>query len=166
MIRNKTLIWILLALSAILIAAGLLFLCAASVRAGRLWLAIALIVLGGGLAAWGGASLRRLRELEPERVADRIVELVRRRGDTEITLADAVGSLSVPHETAEAALGVLAGRQLVERQRRQDRDVFVFPQLRESKVLRQCPYCGSEFSVKTPVHKCPNCGATLELTRE
>ena len=110
--------------------------------------------------------MRRLRDLDPERVADRVVELVRRRGDTEITLADVVGSLQVPHETAEAAMGVLAGRQLIQRERREDRDVFVFPELRVSKVVRQCPYCHSEFSVKTPVHKCPNCGATLEVARE
>ena len=49
-------------------------------------------------------------------LADRIVELVRRRGDTETTLADVVGSLQVPHETAEAAMGVLAGRQPAEHQ--------------------------------------------------
>ena len=164
--QNKTVIWIVLIVAVLLLATGLLFLCASSVVAGRLWLSIALIVIGGGLAAWGGVSLRRLRDLDPERVADRVVELVRRRGDTETTLADIVGSLEVPHETAEAAMVVLAGRQLVQRERREDRDVFVFPQLRVSKVVRQCPYCHSEFSVKTPVHKCPNCGASLELAKE
>ena len=164
--QNKTVVWVGLVVSVVLLAVGLLFLCASSVSAGRLWLAIALIVIGGGLAAWSGTSLRRLRDLDPERVADRVVELVRRRGDTEITLADVVGSLQVPHETAEAAMGVLAGRQLIQRERREDRDVFVFPELRVSKVVRQCPYCHSEFSVKTPVHKCPNCGATLEVARE
>ena len=164
--KNRTLIIIVLVVSVLLLSVGLLFLCASTRAPGRLWLSIALVVIGGGLAAWSGVSLRRLRNLEPERVADRIVELVRRRGDTETTLADVVGSLQVPHETAEAAMGVLAGRQLVQRERREDRDVFVFPQLRVSKMVRQCPYCHSEFSVKTPVHKCPNCGASLELTKE
>jgi hypothetical protein len=164
--QNKTVTWVVLVISVLLLATGLLFLCASSVDAGRLWLSIALIVIGGGLAAWSGISLRRQRNLDPERVADRIVELVRHRGDTETTLADVVGSLEVPHETAEAAMGVLAGRQLVQRERREDRDFFVFPQLRVSKMVRQCPYCNSEFSVKTPVHKCPNCGASLELAKE
>ena len=164
--QNKTLIVVVLVVSVLLLATGLLFLCASSLNPGRLWLSIALVVIGGGLAAWSGVSLRRLRDLDPERVADRIVEMVRRRGDTETTLADVVGSLQVPHETAEAAMGVLAGRQLVQRERREDRDVFVFPQLRVSKFVRQCPYCHSEFSVKTPVHKCPNCGAALEVTKE
>jgi membrane protein implicated in regulation of membrane protease activity len=164
--QNKTVVVIVLVASVVLLSLGLLFLCASSLNPGRLWLSIALVVIGGGLAVWSGVSLRRLRDLNPERVADRIVELVRRRGDTETTLADVVGSLQVPHETAEAAMGVLAGRQLVQRERRADRDVFVFPQLRVSKIVRQCPYCHSEFSVKTPVHKCPNCGASLELAKE
>ena len=164
--QNKTVVWILLVVSVLLLAAGLLFLCAATVQPGRWWLAALLILIGGGLATWSGTSLRRLRDLEPERVADRVVELVRQRGDTEITLADVVGSIEVPHETAQAAMGVLANRQLVERRRREDRDVYVFPQLRVSKVVRQCPYCGSEYSVKTPVHECPNCGASLEVIKE
>jgi len=164
--QNKTAIWVIFIISVVMLAAGLLFLCAATAQPGRWWLAALLIVIGGGLAAWSGTSLRRLRDLEPARVADRIIELVRHRGDTEITLADVVGSLEVPHETAQAAMEVLSNRQLVERQRREDRDVYVFPQLRVSKVVRQCPYCGSEYSVKTPVHECPNCGATLEVTKE
>jgi len=149
-----------------LLAGGLLFLCAASTNPGRLWLALVLLVLGAGLAAWSGTAIRRLRELDPQRLADRILELVRRRGDDEITQADIIGSLGVPADAAEQAIGVLAGRQLVERQRRQDRDVLVFPQLRAGKVMRKCPYCGSEFSVKTPLHKCPNCGGDLDVVKD
>jgi len=164
--RNKTIAYVALIAAIALLAGGLLFLCAATRAPGRLWLALALLVLGVALAAWAGVTLRRLRDLDPEHVADRVVELVRRRGDDEITEADIIGSLGVPAETAQQAVGVLAGRQLIERQRRGDRDVLVFPQLRASKVARRCPYCGSAFSVKTPLHKCPNCGATLEVGKD
>ena len=31
--------------------------------------------------------------------------------------------------------------------------------------VAECPYCGTEFSVKTPVHRCPHCGGDLRLER-
>jgi hypothetical protein len=43
---------------------------------------------------------------------------------------------------------------------------YAFPGLEETKVVRRCAYCGNEFSVKTPLHKCPNCGGDLELVRD
>jgi len=163
--RNKTLAYVALVIGVLLLTGGLLFLCAATRAPSRTWLSAALLALGVALVAWAGVTLRRLLDLNPERVADRVLELVRRRGDDEITEADIVGSLGVPMDVAQQAVGVLAGRQLIERQRRGDRDVLVFPQLRASKVVRRCPYCGSSFSVKTPAHKCPNCGAPLEISK-
>ena len=52
------------------------------------------------------------------------------------------------------------------RERGPEKDLYVFPGLVEVKVARRCAYCGSEFSVKKPLHKCPNCGGELELVRE
>ena len=164
--RAKTVAFAVLGVAVVLLAVGLLFLCAATTTPSRLWLALVLLALGAGLAVWAGVTLRRLRDLEPERVADRVVELVCRRGDDEITEADIIGSLGVPSDVAAQAVGVLSARQLIQRQRRGDRDVLIFPALRAGKVVRRCPYCGSEFSVKTALHKCPNCGATLELGKD
>jgi Zn finger protein HypA/HybF involved in hydrogenase expression len=49
---------------------------------------------------------------------------------------------------------------------REGREAYVFPELKETKVVCRCAYCGNEFSVKTPLHKCPNCSGDLELVRE
>jgi len=43
--------------------------------------------------------------------------------------------------------------------------VYVFPNLKESKVERRCPYCGAQFPVKQALAQCPNCGGNLELKR-
>jgi Zn finger protein HypA/HybF involved in hydrogenase expression len=162
---NKTLAWVAIIVSVVVLAGGLVFLMSAN-RASRFLLAFVLLGMGVALVAWGGTTLRRLRSLDPERVADRIIELVRRRGATEITQADIVGSLGVSNEIALEAIGVLSRRQAIERRRHEDRDIFYFPQLRESRAVRRCPYCGSEFSVKTPLQKCPNCGANLEVEKK
>ena len=89
-----------------------------------------------------------------------------RAGDAEVTLSQAVSELSVPDEAAVAAQNLLERRGQAYRERRGEREFYVFPGLKPSKVARKCPYCGGEFSVKTPVYKCPHCGGDLKLERE
>ena len=154
-----------LILAAGLLAVGLLFLCAASQQPTRLVLGLALLGLGGGLAAWSGLSLRRMRELDPEHLSDRITGLAR-AGQAEVSLSQVVAELGVPDEAAQAALDLLESRDQCYRERREGRELYVFPGLKESKVARRCPYCGNEFSVKTSVYKCPHCGGDLKLVRQ
>jgi hypothetical protein len=154
-----------LLISVILLILGLLFLCAATRQSSRLLLAGALLLIGGGLATWSGLTLRRLRELEPENLSDRITELVQAGGSTEVTLSQVVAELGVPDESALAALSLLEQRGQCYREHREERDIYLFPGLKPSMVRRRCPYCGSEFSVKTPLYRCPNCGGDLHLER-
>jgi rubrerythrin len=106
-----------------------------------------------------------LSDIEPKRLADRIVEMVRMQGKFETTAAEAVAGLAAPAASVQAALEVLQSRGEVEPEQREDRRVYVFPNLKESKVERRCPYCGAQFPVKQALSKCPNCGGNLELKR-
>ncbi len=152
--------------SAVLLAGGLLFLCAAAREPTRLLLAGALLVAGVALAVWSGRTLRRLRELDPEQLGDRIIALAGKDDQGEVTRSQVVAELHVPDEAALMALSALESRGQCHREYREGREVYVFPDLKETKVQRKCVYCGSTFSVKTPLQKCPNCGGDLELVRQ
>jgi hypothetical protein len=165
-IMKRTAAIIVLLVSALFLAAGLLFLCAAMREPSRLLLAALLLVIGAAGAAWSAVSLRRLRELDPEKVSDRITALAKASGNGEVTLSEVVADLGVPNEVAIAAFNLLERRGEAHRDRVGERDIYVFPGLQPSKVMRRCPYCGGEFSVKTPVYKCPHCGGDLRLVRE
>jgi hypothetical protein len=156
---------IVLVVAAILLAASLAFLCMGTVDS--FWFAIAavLLVLGGGLAAWGGISLRRIRETSPKRVAAGITELAEASGQGEVTLSEAVAELGVPHDSALAAFNLLERESRCYREYRDEKEVYIFPELLPSMVKRKCPYCGAEFSVKHPVYRCPHCGGDLRLER-
>lgn len=149
---------------AVLMAGGLIFLCAATERPARLPVALALMVIGGGLAGWAGFRWRRARALSPGVLDDRIVALADGQ-DAEITLAQIVSSLGVPDEAARVALARLEANGLCHQEQREGRTFYLFPGLKESKVVRRCAYCGSEYSVREPLHKCPNCGGTLEIVK-
>jgi hypothetical protein len=157
---------VVLIVAAALLAGGLLFLCAATRQPARLFLAIALLVVGGGAAAWSGLTLRRLWALDPEHLSDRITALARAGGQGEVTLSQVVAELHVPDEAALAALALLEDKGQCHSERRGERAMYVFPGLQPSKVVRRCAHCGSEFTVKRPLHQCPNCGGQLELVRE
>jgi len=163
---KRTILMAAFGISGALLALGLIFLCAATADSRRLPLSVLMLVIGGGVAAWSALTWRRDQQLEPERLADSIIDLARARGGAEVSLAQIVAELNVPTEAAQRALGVLERRGECRRERRADKDLYVFPGLVEVKVVRRCAYCGSEFSVKTPLHKCPNCGGELELLRE
>lgn len=148
----------------VFLAGGLIFLCASTDNVARLPIALALLVIGAGLAAWAGLRLRRARRLSPGVLDDLVVGLAGRH-DAEITLAQVVGELRVPDEAGRAALARLEASGLSYQERREGRTVHVFPGLKESKVVRRCVYCGNEYSVREPLHKCPNCGGRLEIVK-
>jgi len=162
---NKILLLIVLILGGLLVGAGLLFLCAAMVRPERLALAIILILVGGAGAGWAGLTWQHLNNIDPKRLADRIVESVRLQGEFETTAAEAVAELAAPAANVQQALELLQSRGEAVPEQRDDRRVYVFPNLKESKVERRCPYCGAQFPVKQALAQCPNCGGNLELKR-
>jgi hypothetical protein len=148
----------------LLMTGGLIFLCAAVQNAARFPIALALLLVGGGLATWSGLRLRRARQLAPDTLDDRITQLAATH-DAELTLAQVISALEVPDDAARVALARLEADGLCHREHREGRSVYVFAGLKESKVIRRCSYCGNEYSVREPLHKCPNCGGTLELVR-
>jgi len=162
---NKTVTTIIFAISVITIAVGLIFLCAATQAPTRLFLAAALLLIGAALAAWSGMGLRKMRQLAPENLSDQITSLAEQSGHAEVTLSQVIAGLSVPDEDAQRALDLLVDKGQCTREFRGDTWFYLFPGLKESKVIRRCSHCGREYSVKTPLYECPNCGGKVELVR-
>lgn len=162
---NRTMSYLVIGVAVLFLAGGLVFLCAATSNAGRLPLALILLVIGGGLAFWGGTSLRRAVALDPENLSDRITRLARRSGQGEMTLSQAVSALNAPDEAVERALSLLVERGQAYPEYREDREVYVFSGLRAAKLVRRCESCGTEYSVKEPIYTCTKCGGKVEVVR-
>ncbi len=162
---NRTTSYLVIGVSVVLLVVGLLFLCAATRNAARFPLALGLLVIGGGLAFWGGTSLRRTVALDAENLSDRISRLARQSAQGEVTLSQAVSALNAPDEAVEEALRLLVERGQAYPEYRQDREVYVFPGLRATKMVRRCESCGTEYSVKEPVYTCTRCGGKVEVVR-
>ena len=99
-------------------------------------------------------------------MADRIIVLAQADDDAELTVAEVVAGLRLPEAAVVEGLELLEKRGRCRREFHDDHAVYVFPRLKESKLIRKCAYCASTFSVKEPLHKCPNCGGTVELVKD
>ncbi len=162
---SRTTAIILLALGVGSIAGGLFFLFIAIAAPFWLLVSLPLFAIGIGLAIWSALALAKRRELDPENVGDRITKLAK-GAQGEITLSEVVAKLDVPDEAAIGALNILERRDICYRERRGERQVYVFPGLKPTLKRRKCPYCGAEFSVKKAVYRCPHCGGDLTLQEE
>ncbi|NLF01007.1 MAG: hypothetical protein GX601_08515 [Anaerolineales bacterium] len=164
-LKSRTSALVVLGVGAVVLAAALALLCAATVDPEWLLLAILLLAAGVALVVWGSLSLRRLAHETPENLSDRITVLARAH-EGEVTLSQAVAELTMPDEAVVQALNLLERRGRAYRERQGDREVYVFPELQPQKVARRCPYCGTELPVKQAVYRCPNCGGDLRLSKE
>jgi hypothetical protein len=162
---KKSLATIAILLSIPFLVLGVIFLIAATTRAGRLPVAAVFLIIGGGLLAWGALSLRRLAEISPEALSTGIVDLARRLGG-EVTVAQVQSEFHVSNSLALSVLEKMRGQGQCQREQRKDHDVYVFKSVMPAKAIKRCPYCGSEFAVKSAMRECPNCGGALEITKE
>jgi hypothetical protein len=144
---------------------GVIFLIAAATSPGRFPVAVVLLLFGGALLVWGALTLRRLAEISPEALATGIVDLARRLGG-EVTVAQVQAEYRISSEMALGALERLRGHGDCQREQRKDHDVYLFKSVMPAKAIKRCPYCGSEFAVKSAMRECPNCGANLEIVKE
>jgi Zn finger protein HypA/HybF involved in hydrogenase expression len=151
--------------SALILAVGVLFLCAAITVPERLTLAIVLLVIGGAGAGWSAFSYRRWADVQPAALASRVTDLAS-QNDGELAVSQIMSAFDVQTSAATAALEELTQKGQCRREARADQVVYVFPGLKEHKVIRRCAFCGSTFPVKQALQKCPNCGGNLELVKE
>jgi hypothetical protein len=154
----------LLSLGVLLLTGGLIFLCAAVEKPTRAPVALALLLAGGGLALWSGYRWRQARLRSPDLLGDRILDLAATHAGR-LTLAQVISALDVTDEDARAAFAHLEAHGLSHAEHQGSKTVYLFPGLVQTQVARRCSYCGSEFPVRKPLHKCPNCGGTLDVVK-
>lgn len=161
---RQALTWGIFVLGIVFLAGGLVFLIAAMLNPARLLIALALLIPGVGLASWAGIRWRRAKQLSPDVMDQRIVSLAAAHGG-EITPAQVTSALNVPSSVSLASLTRLEAANQCHQEQRTSMTIFVFPGLRTTKVVRRCAYCGNTYSVREPLHKCPNCGGELEIVK-
>ena len=151
--------------SALVLALGLLFVCAALTVPERWLLAIPLLIVGVVGAGWSAYAYRKWANVQPAALAMRITDLAAAH-DGEIAVSQAMSALDAPAAAVQAAFDELDHQGQCHREQRGDQVFYVFPAFKEHKMVRKCPYCGSTFPVRQAVQKCPNCGGNVELVQQ
>jgi len=148
-----------------LLILGGVFLIAAASTPSRLLTAALFLVPGAFLVIWGATRLRRLAEISPKALETGIVDLARRL-DGEVTVAQVQSEFRISQDLALSVLERMHGQGDCQRERRGDHTAYLFKSVMPAKAIKRCPYCGSEFAVRSAMRECPNCGAALEIAKE
>lgn len=155
----------LLIFFSVLIGLGLLFALAATAVPERGVIAFLLLAVGiVGVAAttW---LYSRWHGRQPAILGARITDLAERTNG-ELSMAQVMAAYNVPASVAQAAMDHLVEKGQCHAETRDGELRYVFPGLKERKMVRKCPYCGSTFPVRQPLQQCPNCGGNLELVEK
>jgi len=161
---NKTLAVIVSLSSIPLYLLGFLFLIGSSGSSSRLLVALGMLAAATAVLLAGRNRLKRLAEIDPASLRTGAVELARRLGG-ELTVAQLRAEYRISEQQATEALEQLVAEGSVTREQREDRVVYVFTGLLPSIAERVCPYCGTKLPIREALHKCPNCGANLEIVK-
>ncbi len=151
--------------SALVLAVGVLFLCAAITIPERAPLALVLLALGAVGVGWSAFAYRRWSSVQPAALAVQVASLAADH-DGELAVSQVMSAFGVTESDATAALAELVQKGQCRREARADQVVYIFPGLKEHKMVRKCAFCGSTFPVKQALQKCPNCGGALELVTQ
>lgn len=144
---------------------GLLFMLASAAVPERGIMAFLLLgvgFVGVGATAW---FYSRWYRRQPAVLGSRVTDLAEHAGG-EVSLAQVIAACNVPASVAQAAMDELVAKGQCHAETRDGQILYVFPGLRERKMVRKCVYCGSTFPVRDPLQKCPNCGGNLELVEK
>ncbi len=162
---NRIVYFAVFVVSCFVLGLAMLFLCAAVSAPERWPLAIVLLVVGAAGTGWSGLSYSRWLGRQPGALAARITDLAEQNSG-EISLAQVMSALNVPAAVATAAMDDLQQKGQCHMEPRGEKTLYVFPGLKERKMVRKCVSCGSTFPVRDPLQKCPNCGGNLEVVEK
>jgi DNA-directed RNA polymerase subunit RPC12/RpoP len=162
---NKIVYFAVFVVSCLALGLAMLFLCVAVNVPERMPLALVLLVVGAVGTGWSGLSYSRWLSLQPGPLGVRITALAEQNSG-EVSLAQVVSGLNAPADAAMAAMNDLQQKGQGHMEPRKDTMMFVFPGLKERKMVRKCVYCGNTFPVRDPLQKCPSCGGRLEVVEK
>lgn len=152
---------IIIGIFLLLIGSVLLLASARENTGSRLGTALAFFGLGAVFLGFGSVQLRREAQLSPGNI-EATVRMVAHKRNGEATAALAASELACSETIVDKVLEDMVQRHECTSEYREGVKVYHFESLK-LKVTKKCPYCGNEYSIKTPMRVCPACGGNLEV---
>lgn len=121
-----------------------------------------MLVISLGVVLFAASRIKALAAASPEGVEQQLTALAA-GSNGEITVTAAAGHTGLDDAVVQAGFERLLRKGLVQIERRQGVEYYIFPGLREQKMVKKCPYCGNEYPVATTGRICPSCGGNLEI---
>lgn len=149
---------VLMVLGALLGLLGLIFLIAPE----RHLTGFIMLVIGAVLIGFAASRLRAMKGLSPEGVEQQITAVAADAGG-EVTVGSVAGVTGLADGYVRTGLERLMQKGMVQVELRDGVDHYLFPGLKQEKMIKKCPYCGNEYPLAQAGRTCPSCGGNLEI---
>jgi hypothetical protein len=154
---------------ACVLAVGVLFLIIGSVfmlgsqgKPAFLLVGLLMVVLAIAGGIFTLKRLGRVASTTPDAVDERVLNLATMSGG-EVTAGEVAGALQISPADAQAALERLVSQGMAEHKVRDGDLYYAFPGIATVRKIKRCAYCGTEYPLREPGHKCSSCGGALEV---
>ena len=154
----KAFAMLLLALGALLGLLGLIFL----IAPGRAGTGLIMLVISAVLIGLAASRLKAMKSLSPEGVEQQITAVAADAGG-EVTVGAVAGVTGLEDGYVRQGLERLMRKGMVQVELRDGVDHYLFPGLKQEKMIKKCPYCGNEYPLAQAGRTCPSCGGNLEI---
>jgi hypothetical protein len=141
---------------------GLIFLLGSQGKPAFLLAGIVMIVVAIAAGVFTIRKLGNVAQTAPDAVDDRVLNLATASGG-DVTVAEAAGALGVPVADVQASLERLVSKGLAEHKVRDGDLYYAFAGIATARKIKRCAYCGTEYPLREPGHKCSSCGGILEI---
>ena len=141
---------------------GLIFLLGSQGNLAILLTGTLMIVVAIAAGVFAIRKMGQVATTSPDAVDERILNLATLSGG-DVTAAEVTGALGVPLADAQAALERLVSKGLAEHKVRDGDLYYTFAGIATVRKIKRCAYCGTEYPLREPGHKCSSCGGMLEI---
>jgi hypothetical protein len=149
---------VLMLVGALLGVLGLVFL----IAPGRAGTGLVMLIIGLALVAFAASRMKTMKGLSPEGVEQQITS-VAAAANGDVTVSALAGETGLEDGLLRAGLERLLNKGMLQVELRDGTDHYLFPGLRQEKMVKKCPYCGNEYPVAQAGRTCPSCGGNLEV---
>lgn len=155
--------YVLIVLAMPICLLGLLFLIASQGIASRLITGFILLIIGSGICFVGAFLVKTAFSLTPNQILSSILNLAK-VSNGYLTKEAIIAELG-NYPQVDKAINDLLINQTALIDPGHIRTRYVFPDFLHDILIKACMYCSSEYPVRDPVQKCPQCGGDISLQK-
>lgn len=114
-----------------------------------------------GVVSAAKSVANEMKRHDPKRLEAEVIKLAQSKNG-KVTLSDVVAACDCPSATAQQCFGSLIRQKLCRPKSEGHLTYYIFENYLKTATVKSCPFCETQFPVRSDESTCPNCGGAIE----